>query len=377
LELEFSEEQEELQRGARAMLTRECPMSFVRSVAEDGAPWDGLWQQIVELGWPALTVPEGAGGLGLGTVELAVVVEELGRVMAPGPFLTTAAQFVPVVRQLGTPEQQDRFLLPIATGSRTGTLALAEPSCSALAPGVVGATATRDGDVYVLDGEKRPVIEADRADDIVVVARIAGTSGEDGVAAFVVPRDDLTLTPITSADATRRIAAVALDGTHVAADRLLGEPGPPTVRGLRRAIEEAVTALATEMVGTCQTIFDVTLDYAKQREQFGVPIGSFQAIKHKFSDMLILLEKARASAYFAALTIAEDDERRALAAASAKVAAGDCTQRMEKEGIQIHGGIGFTWEHDMHIFFKRAKSSEVTFGDATWNREIVARLIDL
>ncbi|MBV8949680.1 MAG: acyl-CoA dehydrogenase, partial [Actinobacteria bacterium] len=154
-------------------------------------------------------------------------------------------------------------------------------------------------------------------------------------------------------------------------------PGPDVAAALRRACEESVTALALELVGTCQSIFDITLDYAKQREQFGVPIGSFQATKHKFADMLILLERARATGYFAALTIAEDDPRRTLAASMAKVAAADAAHRLAKEGIQIHGGIGYTWEHDIQLYVRRAQASSMLFGTGAAHRARVADLIGL
>jgi len=166
---------------------------------------------------------------------------------------------------------------------------------------------------------------------------------------------------------------VRLDAVRVDRDRVLGGPGTASVAsGLRRAIEASTVALALEMVGTAQTIFDITLDYAKQREQFGVPIGSFQAIKHKFADMMIALERARSTGYFAALTITEDDPRRATATSVAKAAAGDCQRLLAKEGIQIHGGIGFTWEHDMHLYVKRMKSGEPLFGTSSAHRAQIA-----
>jgi len=154
-------------------------------------------------------------------------------------------------------------------------------------------------------------------------------------------------------------------------------PGPATAAGLRRVVEEATTALALETVGACQSIFDITLEFVKHREQFGVPVGSFQAVKHKFADMLIALERARATGYFAALTIAEDDERRALAVASAKATAGDCARFLAKEGIQLHGGIGYTWEHDMHLYVRRVRANAALFGTAAHHRAEVARLIGL
>jgi alkylation response protein AidB-like acyl-CoA dehydrogenase len=376
VELELTDEQEELRDGVRAVLARECPMSLVRAVVEGGAPADGLWKQMIDLGWPALTVPEADGGLGLGAIELGVVVEELGRVLAPGPFVPTTSHFAPVVAEVGTPEQQARFLGAIAEGGLRGALALTEVGGS-VDPAAVATTAARDGDRWRLTGTKHSVLGAADADELAVVARLDGTSGDEGVAAFVVPRVDVMVTPLAALDRTRSLATVELDGTAVDADRLLGDPGPTTADGLRRAIEVAVVALALETVGTCQAIFDITLEYAKQREQFGVPIGSFQAIKHKFADMLILLERARATGYFAALTIAEDDNRRAIAASTAKAAADDCQRRLAKEGIQIHGGIGYTWEHDMHRYVRRAKTGGQLLGTAVDHRARIAELLGL
>jgi len=374
--LEFTAEQDELRDGVRAMLARECPISLVREVVEKGTAPDALWSQMVELGWPALTVPERAGGLGMGTVELAVVVEELGRVIAPGPFVPTVTQFAPVVAEAGSREQQERFLGGITTGELTGTLALVEESGSVDA-GHVTATATPDSDSFVLEGSKETVVEASTADEIAVIARTPGTRGDDGVGAFVVARADVRLDPIDALDPSRPLARVTLEGVRIGADRVLGAPGPATAAAVRRAVELATTALAVETVGAAQAIFDMTLSYVKQREQFGAPIGSFQAIKHKFADMLVALERARATSYFAALTIAEDDDRRALATSTAKAAAGDCAALLAKEGIQIHGGIGYTWEHDMHLYVRRVKSSSLLFGNAAQHRARVADLIGL
>jgi alkylation response protein AidB-like acyl-CoA dehydrogenase len=383
MELEFSAEQDELRDGVRAVLERECPMTAVRTLVEkrwrDGdadADADELWHRMVELGWPALTIPEAAGGLGLGAVELAVVVEELGRVVAPGPYLPTVAQFVPAVREAGDAEQQARFLGAVATDGSTGTLAIAEASGS-FEPASVEAVAEASGDGFTLRGTKQFVFEPLVADEIVVVARLPGTSGDDGVGAFVVPRESVTVATLPSVDVSRVVGTVELREVHVGADRVLGDPGPAVAAALRRASDEAVTALAVESVGTCQSIFDITLEYAKQREQFGVPIGSFQATKHKFADMLLLLERARATGYFAALTIAEDDDRRSLATSMSKAAAADAAEKIGKEGIQVHGGIGYTWEHDMHLYVRRAKASSLLFGTAATHRARVADLIGI
>jgi alkylation response protein AidB-like acyl-CoA dehydrogenase len=374
--LEFTPEQDELRDGVRTVLAGECPMSLVREVVEKGATADALWSRMVTLGWPALTVPESAGGLGMGAVELAVVVEELGRAVAPGPFVPTVTQFAPVVAEAGSPEQQERFLGAVASGECTGALALVEAS-GAVDPARLTATAEPDGTSFVLRGTKTMVVEAATADEIVVVARRPGTDGDAGVGAFVVPQADVEVEPVATLDGSRPLGRVTLHGARAGTDRVLGEPGPVTATAIRRAVELAVTMLTIETVGTAQTIFDVTLEYAKQREQFGVPIGSFQAIKHKFADMLVSLERARATSYFAALTIAEDDDRRALAASMAKAAAGDCAARLAKEGIQIHGGIGYTWEHDMHLYVRRVKSNSVLLGNAAQHRARVADLIGL
>jgi alkylation response protein AidB-like acyl-CoA dehydrogenase len=360
VDLEFTDDQQELRSSVRSFLERECPMTLVRSVVEKGASADELWAQMVELGWPALTVPADYGGVGSGFVELAVVAEELGRVVAPGPFLATVTQFVPAVRHAGTPEQQARFLGSVAAGEITGTLA------------VGGAVAARPADGgWSLTGSVRHVVDGDRADELAVAARV-----DDGWGLFVVPAASVRATPENALDQSRRLATIELDGSVVDDERALGVPGGAET-ALDRAVEEAIAALAVELVGTCQSIFDVAIDYARERHQFGVPIGSFQAIKHKFADMVVALERARATAYFAAATVAEEDDRRPLAVAMAKAAAGDAQRLIAQEGIQILGGIGYTWEHDMHLYVKRAKSGDALLGTSSHHRARVARLLGL
>ena len=360
MELEFTDDQQELQSTARTFLERECPMSLVRSVVEKGAPADDLWAQMVELGWPALTVPEEYGGLGLGFVELAVLAEELGRVVAPGPFLSTVTQFVPAVRHAGTPEQQARFLGAVAAGAITGALAVG---------GDLRAQPVDGG--WAITGSVRHVVEGDRADELAVAARV-----DDGWGLFVVPAAAVHALAEASLDQSRRLATVELESAFVDSDRALGVPGGAET-ALDRAVEEAIAALALEMVGTCQSIFDVAITYARERHQFGVPIGSFQAIKYKFADMLIAIERARATAYYAAATVAEEDDRRPLAVAMAKAAAGDMQRLVAQEGIQLMGGIGYTWEHDMHLYVKRAKAGDALLGTSSHHRARVARLLGL
>ncbi len=371
MELEFTADQDELRDSIRAVLVNESPVSLARSVFEEGAQPIALWSTMVDLGWPALTIPEEHGGIGMGMLEAAILAEEIGRVIAPGPLVPTVTQFVPAVREVGSAAQHARFLGAVAAGELTGSLAIAEESGS-YDPADVRAELTLDGDDVVLSGTKRFVVEGDAVSEVVVVARVAGGRGDDAVRAVVVPATEARTVDVRAFDGSRRLTHLTFDGVRVPRDRLLGDRDTSAAPALRRALEEATVCAALEMVGTAQTIFDVTLEYAKQREQFGVPIGSFQAIKHKFADMIVLLERARSLGYFAALTIAEDDARRTSAASVAKVAAGDCQRLLAKEGIQIHGGIGYTWEHDMHLYVRRIKSGEPLFGTSTWHRARIA-----
>jgi alkylation response protein AidB-like acyl-CoA dehydrogenase len=373
VELEFTDDQEELRRAIRVVLDADCPISLVREVVEKGTGVDRLWARQVELDWPALTVAAEDGGIGLSYIELTVLAEELGRAAAPGPLLATASQFVPMVRQCGNAAQRASFLTPVATQGRSGTVAIAEASGS-WDPADVTTTASPDGEGWRIDGAKHWVFDGDSADEVAVVARRADT-GE--VEVFVVPHDGARSVAAQPLDASRSLVTLEFDGVAVGADRRLsGSDSAPQAMStaIDRALEEATVALATETVGTCQSIFDLALQYAKDRQQFGVPIGSFQAMKHKFANMLVALEKARALAYFAAATIAEDDPRRAVAASMAKAAAGDCQQLLGQEGIQCLGGIGYTWEHDMHLYVKRVKVNDAVFGSRRIQRARVAEL---
>ena len=379
MELDFDAEQEALRDSVRAFLAAECPIASVRTIVETriaggSVQPTALHEQAVALGWPALTVPEGAGGLGLGTIELALVAEEFGRALMPGPLFATLTQFVPMITELGSSEQIHAILGPIADGRAPGTLAVAEAT-GTTDPAATTTIATPTGDRFVLRGTKTMVFEPTPGGSIVVIARTPGTTGDDGVGAFVVPVDATGMDPVDAVDPSRRLAAITFDDVAVNAAAVLGTPGPPTATAIRRALQTATLGLALDAVGAAQQLFDISLEYAKQREQFGVPIGSFQAIKHKFADMLILLERARALGYFAALTIAEDDDRRSLATAMAKAAAGDAVARIAKEAIQVHGGIGYTWEADVHLYVRRLESDAVLFGNADLHRQTVADLI--
>jgi alkylation response protein AidB-like acyl-CoA dehydrogenase len=354
VDFEFTQDQHELQANARSVLAGACPPSLVRAVYEgDASGVDGLWKTLVDLGWPAIGVDEADGGLGLTFVETGLVVEELARVVAPSPFLATVTQFVPMVRECGG---DGSWLEKVAEGSITGALA---------ADG--GVSAARVGDGWSLTGTVTHVLDGATADEIAVVA-------DGGV--FVVPGHAVHTTALRTIDPTMPLATIALDGVEVHAERVLLGTGDSGVE-VERAISEATTAMALSTVATCRVIFEKTLEYAKVREQFGKPIGSFQALKHRFANMYLAVEKASSVAYFAALTIAEDDPRRATAPSMAKALASDCQRLVVTDGLQLHGGIGFTWENDLHFWLKRAKTTDFLFGGGPAHRARLAGAMGL
>ncbi len=263
MDLELTDDQLALAESVRAFVDAECPVSLARRVVEEGKEPDELWARMVELDWPALTVPEEDGGVGLGQVELAVVVEQLGRVLCPAPFLATVAQFVPAVRAAGRAEQHRRFLGAVVRGELVGTLALAEAR-GGVDPLAMQTTATPVGGRWRLQGEKCDVLDAGRADELVVGARLADTKGSEGLGLFVVPQSEVELIPLHSIDATRQLATVRLLDVEVDGDRALGEPGS-SGPAIARVVQEATVALAAEMVGTSQAIFYIVRSYVVER----------------------------------------------------------------------------------------------------------------
>ena len=366
MEFEFTDDQLELQRAVRDILDAEAPPELARAVADGESDAAAFWQTLVGLEWPAMALPEDAGGLGYGWVELAIVLEELGRHAAPGPFLATVTQFAPLVAEVAGPAQAAGLLAPVAAGRTTGTIAIDEGP-GTWDPAEVSAAARRDGGDLVLSGVKHHVVDGSSAGEIATVVRLDGRAR-----VVLVPGSSVQADEVKPIDPGVRHATITLDGVRVLAERLLGE-GDAT-DAIRRALEESVTAVAAVTVGACQRIFDIINAYAKERIQFGVPIGSFQAVKHKLADMYRDIERARVLVYYAALTLAEDHPDRTLAASMAKAAAGEAQRRCVQDGLQLAGGIGYTWEHDLHLFLRRAKVGELHFGSASQHRRKVARL---
>jgi alkylation response protein AidB-like acyl-CoA dehydrogenase len=369
---EITPEQQQLVDSVRGVLEHEVPAALVREIVEKGTRPEQPWKSAGELGWTAIDVPEALGGLGLGFHYLGLVVEQHGRFIAPGPFLATATQFLPLVKEAGDAAQQERFVAAVASGELTGALAIDHGRAAEHAIGD-SLRARRDGGGWVLEGEQRFVLDGDSADEIAVAARV---DGGDGVGLFVVPQGAVDTERVVSLDTSRPLAHLHFGGVRVEPERVLGTPGAGA-RALGRALEQATVAAALECVGTCQTLLDLTVEYAKNRRQFDQPIGSFQAIQHKCADMFVQVEKARAVAYFAMLAIAEEDPRRTLGASMTKVAASDCQHLVCKDGIQIHGGVGYTWESDVQLYVKRAKTLEALFGTGRNHRRRVADLLEI
>jgi alkylation response protein AidB-like acyl-CoA dehydrogenase len=365
----FSEEQELLRQSAVDFLSKECPMTYVRQMMEDERGYsEELWKKMADLGWMGLIYPEEFGGSGLNMVDLVVILEEMGKVSAPGPFFSSVCLGGLAILEAGNAAQKQKYLPGIAAGTTKATLAVLEEDARWDEQGVK-LQARKGKNNYSLSGVKLFVPDAHVADLIVCVARTT-----EGSTLFVIDRQQagVTVTQLKTMDQTRRLNEVRLDKVRVNADAVLGAPGKGW-EAVSRILDRGKVALCAEMCGGAQKVLDMTVEYAKMREQFGRPIGSFQAIQHKCANMLVQVESAKSATYYAAWAVANDAPEAPLAAAMAKAYCSDAYRQVTAEGIQVHGGIGFTWEHDIHLYFKRAKGSEVTFGDATWNRELVAQ----
>ncbi len=376
MDFAFSEDQEMLRASAKDFLAKDCTPAVVRKMMDADDAYDpGLWRKVSEMGWTGLSIPEEYGGIG-SFLDLVVVLEEAGRNLLPGPFFSTMGLAVPALLEAGTDAQKKEVLTAIAAGQARATVALTEPSGRWDAEGVA-LQAVKSGDGWKLDGVKLFVPDAGVADYVVVAARTRG-SGEEGVTLFLLKGRPagLTVTPMKTMDMTRRWYELRFEGVQVPAEAVMGAPDQGWTP-LKRVLEWGAAALCAEMVGGAQHVLEESVDYAKTRQQFGKPIGIYQAVSHKLADVLLETESAKSATYYAAWAVDADAPDRALASSMAKAYVSDAYRRAAGNAIQVHGGIGFTWEHDMHLYFKRAKASEVTLGDATYHRELVAQALDL
>ena len=364
MEFTFSPEQEALRDSVRATLAAEAPMSFVRRMVDDERGFtEELWRTMAGLGWLGLLVPEAQGGLGLGMLELTVVQEEMGRAAFPGPYLSSAVLATLAALALGATE----LLAPLAAGERRGTVALEELGHGDPV-GRVATTASRAGEGWTLEGLKPVVLDGHTADWAIVVARDDGGS----LGGFLVdPLAVAAVEPVPALDVTRKVARVELSGVPA---RRLGPDGDQTTLW-RRVLDDATVAVAAETVGACERALAEAVAYAQTRVQFDRPIASFQVIRHKAVDMLHRLELARVGTHFAAWASDVDDGQRELAVAMTKGYVGEAAVAITADDIQIHGGMGFTWDVDAHLFYRRAKQNDLLFGSQAWQRQRLADLI--
>jgi alkylation response protein AidB-like acyl-CoA dehydrogenase len=366
----LSGDQEALQRAARELLARECPPALVRATAKtaDGIP-RSLQAKMAELGWIGLAAPEAEGGLGLGTLELALVCEELGRVAAPGPFLPTQLVTAALVRA-GSKAQRGRWLPRLLSGETLAALAYLEDTDRHDPAGItLAARRTRAG--WQLDGAKLFVQGVPGADLLLVAAR----TGREGVSLFLVEAaaPGVRVRPEETVDLTRRVGEVRLRDVAVDRSALLGREGGGWPI-LARLLDLGAIGIAADSFGGAARALEMAVEYSRVRQQFGRPIGSFQAIKHMAAEMVAEVEPARSLVWYAAYAFDHRPGEASRAASIAKARLGDVFSRTVNRAVQMHGGIGFTWEHDLQLWFKRACWNEVAFGDPTFHRERLARI---
>jgi alkylation response protein AidB-like acyl-CoA dehydrogenase len=317
-----------------------------------------------------MILPEEHGGFGMGMVEMAAALEEMGRALLPGPFFSTVLMAGPLLEGVSNESAKRKYLSAISSGQAKATVALLEESAS-WSPDSTRMQATSSAGNYKLDGRKLFVWDAAVADFLICTARLNGE-----LALFLVPAkaSGLRITDLPAMDFTRKLYEVAFDSVAVPRENLLAE-GKPARAALDRMLNVATVGLVAEMTGGMQRLLDMTVEYAKTRKQFGRPIGQFQAVQHLCADMLVYTESSRSSAYYAAWAIQEGVREAALAVSVAKTYTSDAYREVGNRAIQVHGGMGFTWENDAHLFYRRAKASEVAFGDATYHRERIAKLV--
>ena len=351
-----SESQQLLKDNARKFFAGECPMADVRRLMETDTAFDAaLWAKMAEQGYTGIIFPDEYDGVGLTIVELILLMEEAGRALLPGPLFSTVALAGAVLNEAASPEQKKWYLAPICRGEARATVAVLEAGAS-----------WNPADRKIrsinkkLTGEKFFVPDAGSADFLLVAAA-------DGVFLVEAKAPGVTMRALKGMDATRKLYSVRFENS----------PAEPLAHpeGLARGLDVAAAALSAELVGGMQRTLDLTVEYAKARKQFGKPIGMFQAVQHQCADMYLETESARSAAYYAGWALAEHAPDAPAAVSIAKIYASDAARTVGNRGIQVHGGMGFTWENDVHLYYRRAKASETALGDATFHRERLAALL--
>jgi len=370
MEFDLSDTQRLMQQTARSFLAGECPTARVRRLMASDTAFDPeLWSGMVEQGWQGMIIDEADGGLGLGLVELAAVSEEMGRACLPGPFLSNLWATA-TLQGADDRARVSPYLSRIAAGEIRATVALLEDSFD-WSGAASELSATKQAAGFRLNGSKLLVPDAAMADLMLVVAKL---ENQLAIVAIETKTAGLTLRSTPAIDATRKLYELTFKNVDVPNSAVIAQ-GVAAERALARGQQTATLAVCAELVGAMQWILETSTAYVQTREQFGKPVGAFQAVQHQLADVLLWLESGRSAAYFAAWALTENDAAATSAVSIAKAYLSDAAREVGNRGIQVHGGIGFTWEHDLQLYYKRAKGSEILFGDATYHREQLARLV--
>jgi alkylation response protein AidB-like acyl-CoA dehydrogenase len=379
MDIRLSDEQVEMARQARRFLEKECPPSLVRAMMDDHRGFtDPLWEKMGDMGWLGMHLPEPYGGLGLGLMDLAVVLEEMGRAVLPGPFFSSVILAAEIIRECGTNSQKEAYLSGIAKGHLRGTLALYEPEGGA-DPGYINLKANANDDEFILEGIKLFVPDAHVSHFLICAARTQDSQVPfQGITLFLVPQDspDLAIRLSPTMDATRKLCAVEFKGVRVGPENTLGRVHQGG-DALQKVLQAAQVGLCAESIGLAQRAMEMAVDYAKIRIQFDQPIGAFQAVKHRCARMFEEMESARSLLYWAAWAQDfADPVEAALAASTVKGYCSEMGKNVVSSTIQVLGGTGFSWEHDIHLYLKRAKANEVSLGDPVYHREQIVRSLE-
>jgi alkylation response protein AidB-like acyl-CoA dehydrogenase len=379
VKIKLNDDQVEIARQASRFIENECPMEYVREMFEDPRGFaDDSWRKMVEMGWTAMLLPEAYGGLDMDLMDLCVILEEMGRSVTPGPLFSTVLLAAETVKAAGDETQKERYLTGIAEGKLRGSLALSEPDGGADLD-YVRMEARSEGDRFFLSGTKLFVPDAHTSDFLIVAARTGEVDDSgDGISLFLLDSgaEGISISLLPTMDSTRKLCAVELKDVSVRQEDMLGKQG----RGwdyLQTSLRRAQVGLCAESVGGAERCMRIATEYAKERIQFDQPIGAFQAVKHRCAQMFLEVESARSLLYWAAWTQDNGDSKEAaLSASAAKVYCAENFKNVACAAIQVLAGTGFTWEHDLHFFLKRAKANEVMMGDPVYHREEIARIME-
>jgi alkylation response protein AidB-like acyl-CoA dehydrogenase len=375
MDLGLTEEQQMLRDFARDFLEKECPESYVREMEDDAAGFSPeVWRKMAEQGWMGLIIPEQYGGVGMGFLDLMVLIEEFGRSLVPGPFFTNCLATLAIL-EAGSEEQKQALLPSIASGEKVWSLAFTEPSARFDAGGVQLA-ATRDGDTYVLNGTKLFISDSHVADNLLVVAR-SGGSDEDGISLLAVDAkaEGVTHSPIVTVAADKQ-NEVKFVNVRVPASSLLGTESEAWP-AFQRVARKATVLESAYLVGLSQMAFEITLDYTKERTQFGQPIAMFQALQHMAADMVTDVDASRYITYQAAWATDEDLDEADESVHVAKAWVSEASRRVVARAQEMHGGIGFTRDYKIQLFYRRQKAAELAWGDAEYHRELVGQALGI